>query len=42
MKQFVAISKKEKEFEAFAKGANEFIPVEIQLKPNRVKLYNLK
>ncbi|CAD8120436.1 unnamed protein product [Paramecium sonneborni] len=39
---FVQEIKKEKEFEAYAKQANEYIPVKVSLKPQNIKIYNIK
>ncbi|CAD8197358.1 unnamed protein product [Paramecium pentaurelia] len=40
--KFVQDVKREKEFEAYAKQANEYIPVKVSLKPQNIKIYNIK
>ncbi|CAD8119294.1 unnamed protein product [Paramecium sonneborni] len=39
---FVQQMKKEKEFEAYARQANEYIPVKVNLKTQNIKIYNIK
>ncbi|CAD8182776.1 unnamed protein product [Paramecium pentaurelia] len=39
---FIQEVKKEKEFESYAKQANEYIPVKVNLKLQNIKIYNIK
>lgn len=41
-KEFVSLVKKEKEFEAYAKQANEYIPIKVIVKTQNIKIYNIK
>ncbi|CAK59745.1 unnamed protein product (macronuclear) [Paramecium tetraurelia] len=39
---FIQEVKREKEFEAYVKQANEYVPVKVSLKPQNIKIYNIK